>query len=157
MATSMSTPIAQLPPSAAPPGNVRHDEDKVVADVINEMNAMGASSPAHAPPPPQVLQPHVVQQYNLPTHLPSHGVNVNTAYANATAGKLFGIVDKTIMQRALISALAALILFYPESFSALYAKVGVVSISAALDKNDRIVRAILLAVFLYVVMWKLNI
>ena len=142
-APSMSTPVSNLPPTTAAPGNVRHDEDQIVADVMNEMRTAQQKQNAPPPSPPPA---HVVQQYVLPTHLPPPVARDDT---------LFNVLDKTNTIRAVTAAFVALLLFYPESFASLYEKIP--TLGVYLDTYDKIVRAILLAVVLYVIMWKLQI
>jgi hypothetical protein len=146
-APSMSTPVSNLPPANAAPGNVRHDEDQIVADVLSEMRSAQQQKPPvqQAPPPPPPA--HVVQQYVLPTHPPFPSQNQPEL--------LFNVLDKTNASRALLAAFVALVLFYPESFENVYSKIP--SVGPLLEANDKVVRAILLAVLLYVIMWKLNI
>ena len=143
-APSMSTPVSNLPPTAAAPGNVRHDEDQIVADVMNEMRT-AQQGPPQPPQPP--VPAHIVQQYMLPTHLPPPLVEDRE--------KLFNVLDKIITIRAVTAAMVALLLFYPESFAALYEKIP--SVGVHLDAYDKVIRAVLLAVVLYVLMWKLKI
>jgi hypothetical protein len=152
-APSMSTPLSNLPQATAAPGNVRHDEDQIVNDVINEMQQKqmkpqgggGGSIPVSVPPMQVPPEAHVIQQYMLPTYAPPP----------PQQDKLFNILDKTIATRAFVAALVALVLFYPESLGGVYAKVP--GIGAHLEQYDKLVRAVLLAVLLYVIMWKLEI
>jgi hypothetical protein len=153
----MSTPVTQLPPTTAPPGNVRHDEDQIVADVLSEMQS--ERHPAQMPPSPSpqipaTAPPQIVQQYMLPSQLPSS--HSSSMYGHhQQSDKIFGVIEKEHAIRAAIAALVALVLFYPESLSSVYVKIP--SIGTHLEQNDKLVRALLLAVLLYVLMWKLNI
>lgn len=149
---SMSTPVTQLPPTTAPPGNVRHDEDQIVADVLSEMQS--ERHPAHSSPstpPPPAPPPQIVQQYMLPSQLPSPSM-----YGQQhSSEKIFGVIEKEHAIRAAVAALVALVLFYPESLSSVYGKIP--TLGSHLEQYDKLVRALLLAVLLYVLMWKLNV
>jgi hypothetical protein len=140
----MSTPVSQLPPATvAVPGNVRHDDDEIVADVINEMqNLNKPPAPAQVPAPQMPPVGHIVQQYVLPTYPP-------------TKDLLFGVFDKTMVIRAVVAAIAALALFYAESLEEQYLKVPVLGVH--LQTYDKLVRTLLLASLLYILMWKLEI
>lgn len=144
MATPMGTPITQLP--ATPngiQGNIKHDEDQVVADVIKEMNiSKDAQLPLHQP------QPQVIQQYMLPQSIPH-------TYVSSKASLVFGVLDKTLVTRATVAAIVALALFYPETLSNVYSKVP--SLGAVFEKYDKVVRALLLMMLLYIIMLKLDI
>lgn len=143
----MSTSVAQLPVTSAQPGTVRHDEDQIVADVLSEMQMQKKPVSPQTSPQPAA---HVVQQYILPSDPPtSHG------YPTATADTLFGVLDKTNVIRAALAAIVALMLFYPESFSSFYEKIPTLGVH--MQTYDKLIRAALLAVLLYVMLWKLDI
>lgn len=150
----MSTPVSQLPPTSAPPDNVRHDEDQIVADVISEMQHQYNPKPPSAqvqPPPPA---PQVIQQYVLPQAPPSpqqyvHGQN------HGQSQLLFGVINKDIAIRAVVAAVAAFAFFYPESLSSVYVKIP--TVGAYLEPHDKIIRALFLAILFYILLWKLNI
>jgi hypothetical protein len=141
--TSMSTPISQLPSTHAAPGNVRHDEDQIVSDVISEMQG---EYPKPAPHP----HPQVVQQFALPSSLPPPP----SYYHQQPSELLFGVLDKDHVMRAAIAAIIALAFFYPDTLSPIYEKIP--TVGSFLESNDKIVRALLLAIVLYIILWKME-
>lgn len=152
--TSMSTPVAQLPPgNAASPVNARHDEDQIVADVLKEMSdAKPPSPPPHATSHGSSSQaPHIVQQYALPPMPPSFYTPPSQQEESTT---LFGFVEKEHLIRAAVAGIVAIVLFYPDSLEEVYGKVP--GIGSKLQPYDKVIRALLLVVLLYVVLWKLN-
>lgn len=145
--TSMSTPVSQLPPSAPPPSNVRHDEDQIVADVLSELQHERRPS---SPPPSSAPTHHVanVQQYMLPSAPPS-------PQQQQRGDLVFGVIHRDIAIKVAVAAIAALVIFYPETLSDVYSKVP--SIGDHLITYDKFVRALFLAVLLYVLLMKLDI
>lgn len=146
--SSMSTPVSQLPPSAAPPSNVRHDEDQIVADVLSELQ-----NERRPPPPPSPPQHHVasVQQYMLPSAPPYPSQQQQQNHGDL----LFGVIQKELAIKVVVAALAALLIFYPDSLSDIYSKIP--TVGDHLITYDKFVRTILLAVLLYVLILKLDI
>lgn len=146
---SMSTPVSQLPPMSTAPSNVRHDEDQIVADVINEMQTESRPKPGPSvAPTPQVVQQYVLPQAPPSPHIPS--------YSKARQSDLlFGVIEKEHAIRAGIAALIALALFYPQSFEAFYSKVP--KLGPIMEDYDKIIRTALFAIVLYILMWRFNI
>lgn len=141
---AMSTPIAQLPKQAPsqPAQMVKGaEEDPVVNDVINEMEKEFSGS--QQAPQPMQLQPQPQLQFTPPP--PTY------AYIQQSKKPL---IDQTIAKRAAVCAIIALVLFYPFETGALYAKVPYL---AKMQDYERAIRTVLLAVLLYVIMWKLDI
>ena len=152
--SSMSTPVSQLPPSAAPPSNARHDEDQIVADVLSELQNERRPAPQqHNSPPPQH---HVanVQQYMLPAAPPPSGSQFYHPQQQDNE-LIFGVIKKDLAIRVAVASIAAFLIFYPESLSDIYSKIP--TIGEHLNSNDKIVRTLLLAVLLYVLLLKLEI
>ena len=151
----MSTPVSQLPPTAAPPSNVRHDEDQIVADVLSELQN------ERRPPPPQQQGPpsqhHVanIQQYTLPSAPPSQFYNEQQQRQQQDGELIFGVIKKDVATRVAVASIAAFLIFYPESLSDIYSKIP--TIGEHLNNYDKIVRAILLAVLLYVLLLKFEV
>lgn len=139
----MSTPIQQLPQGAAPPASAKMDDDPSVHEVIQEMemefhNAQQAPSHNNVPVANAVpAAPRMVVHTSIPPSAP--------------ASKW---VDTESAKRAAMVAVIALVLFYPEDISALYARVPFLG---RFSQYDRVIRAVALAVVLYVVFWKLDI
>lgn len=138
--SSMSTPINQLPPGnpSTPPVS---EEDPVVTDVIKEMEkefkiapTQHVPVPVHAPPPPM---------YTAPLTTP--------IIKEKPASKWF---HEKSAKRAVIVAVIALVLFYPQDLSAIYNKAPVLSKFAS---YDRLLRAAFFALVLYILFWKLDI
>lgn len=124
----------------------------MVNDVINEMEreyAQKQPNPsthaAQAPPQPMMHIPHA----------PPMVTNIPKAYQpTSNYGIPQGWIDKKAGQRALIAAIIAFALFFPDDLSAFYNKIPILS---RLANYDRIIRALVLAVVLYLVFWKVEI
>lgn len=144
---AMSTPIAQLPKQINAQHITAQEEDPMVSDVITEMEKEFSAS---APPPPATPQPTVV---------PS-GPPVQYAQMYATPPPYMSYqqkkqwIDIPIAKRAAVCAIVALVMFYPFETGVIYTKVPFL---AKMESYERIVRTLLLAVLLYVLMWKLDI
>ena len=154
----MSTPVAQLqrqPNAVAPP----QIDDPVITDVINEMEREFSARPppvvtstpvaTFAAPPQyqqaqQQQQPHY-QQAPQYAHMqpPTSPHNSVKDWINTQSAK-----------RALIVAFIAFCIFYPVDTGVLYTKAEFLG---RFEPHDRIIRALLLAVLLYVIMTHLNI
>jgi hypothetical protein len=136
---SMSTPVQHLPQQAAP-ATAKLDEDPVVTDVIQEMEMEFAhKAPAAAPNVTHVAAP--VPAYPSP-------VVVSPISKEPT-----GWIHTDSAKRAALVAVIALVLFYPQDLSPLY---GRAPFLARLGDHDRLVRAVFLALILYVLFWKLD-
>lgn len=124
-----STPINKIPAQAS-----QEPEDPEVLAILQEMQQAEAPAPSVVTAPPRYMTP-----------LPSpHVVNVPLP-EKATYFR----VD--ILQKAAAAAIIAFVLFYPKTLSMVYEKLP------QLEAFDPFLRTFLLAVVLYLVMWKLNI
>lgn len=138
----------------------------MVSDVISEMEReFGQQQTAqphvhqHANPngPPSLSNAYAAgsQQASMmyATHAPHPGIVPYQPSAFASISGISKFIDKKAAQRALVAALIAFALFYPEDMSALYAKVPLLN---RFSGHDRIIRTLLLAVVLYLVFWKVD-
>ena len=103
-------------------------EDINVLNVIDEMQQVVQQPPIHAPMPMQQAVRMVVQ--------PSPWM------------------DKDRAQRALIAAVIALAIFYPGSMQVIYSKLP--RFEGFFASYDLLIRAVLFAVVIYLLLWKLE-
>jgi hypothetical protein len=150
--TAMSTPVTQLPAQPASHVATTSEEDPMVNDVISEMESefqhtqnvatqppvQQSYMPSQPPPAYPVAPPAAPQQFNM--HLMS---SMQKPY-----------FDLPIAKRAAICAIVALLIFYPFELGFVYEKVPML---ARMQPYERAIRALLLAVVLYALMWKFNI
>ncbi len=140
MAT-MSTPISKLAvPTNVPIQVESQDEDPDVQAVLQEVQ-----KPAFISLPPSVASQPV---YHQPVY---HQPNVQI-YTQSSSPLSW--IQKDIAKRAMLAAIIASVFFYPKTFELIYQKVPVLS---KVNAFEWYIRILLLAVVLYILMWKLNI
>lgn len=133
----MSTPVQQLPRPSAPVSGATAVTDPIVRDVLMEMESeVAAAQHPVAQHSARAVQP--MPSY-APRYMPPPAPQGwwNAAYA----------------QRAVVAALVAALLLHPAAGEVIGRRVAI------LDANqfyNLAVRAALLAVVLYVLMWKMN-
>lgn len=139
---AMSTQIQELPNS--PPTSKKADEDPLVNDVINEMEREFINQ---SPPPRQYMPP---QNHVYPTVS-----NVNTPipqqYKNKDIRDLIYNIDKNHLQISILAAFLAYATYYPVDTEFLYQKFDILQ---KLAPYDRIIRTLLLALMMYLLLWK---
>lgn len=141
MAT-MSTPISKLAvPTNVPIQVESQDEDPDVQAVLQEVQKPAFISL----PPPSIASQPVYQQ---PVY---HQPNVQI-YTQSSSPLSW--IQKDIAKRAMLAAIIASVFFYPKTFELIYQKVPVLS---KVNAFEWYIRILLLAVVLYILMWKLNI
>jgi len=137
MAT-MSTPISKIPINQNNPiqGESNEDDPEVLA-VLNEV---------HQPIPHTIVQSFTppVQHHNMYNQQPMMIQHVNDTSK---------WVDSELAKRAIAAAIIATVLFYPQTMQMVYEKVPFM---AKFTSYDIMIRAALLAIVLYLIMWKLN-
>lgn len=171
----MATPIQTLPHNtsiAMQPA----DDDPMVREVLDEMEKqMRTDHPKPSvlhplpPPPPSNIHPsHVVhtsmQSTNPypPTTLvmpispsgspPSHPLNSYAAHVQYNKNKTWWNTENA--QRAVIAAVIALILFQPTTLAAVY---KISPLTNRFESYDTYIRTALLAIVLYILLWKFDI
>ena len=141
MAT-MSTPISKLAvPTNVPIQVESQDEDPDVQAVLQEVQKPASIS---LPPPSMASQPvyHPQPVYHQP--------NIQI-YSQPSS---LSWIQTEVAKRAMFAAIIASVFFYPKTFEMIYQKVPILSKVIAFEWYIRI---LLLAVVLYLLMWKLNI
>lgn len=136
---SMSTPISKIPLNQNIPIQAEsHEDDPEVQAVLQEVQqpTLPVKVQAYAPPS-MVINPQ--QMY----HSPSLPIQDTTS----------SFIQTDIAKRAIAAAIIATIIFYPQTLQMLYEKVPVLG---KFSSYDSVIRTALLAVVLYVLMWKLN-
>lgn len=128
----MSTPITQLSSTAAASAPI---EDINVLSVIDEMQQIAAPQAPAAAPRPIMMPPHYM------AHQPK---------VAATCPWM----DRDRGQKALIAAAIALAIFYPGTMQAIYSKLP--KFESIFTSYDLIIRALLFAVVIYILLWKLD-
>lgn len=129
-----STPISKIP--AQP---TQEAEDPEVLAILKEMQQAeptpqvnpAMTIPTMAPPPMMMQRPPAAQM------------------VQPVENKAYFRMD--LLQKAAVAAVIAFILFYPKTLAMVYEKLP------QLEAFDPFLRTFLLAVVLYLVMWKLNI
>lgn len=139
MASSHSTPIANIPVTA----NVQvkeetHEDDPEVQAILNEVQAPKMGSPSVVPPVARSNYQGMVYANAPPVVIENKPSWIHMEYG----------------KRALVAAVVAAFLFYPQTFQMIYEKVPSLSKFAS---YDMLIRTALLAIVLYVFMLKLNI
>jgi len=140
---AMSTQVQELPDK--PPINTKVEEDPVITDVINEMEKEFITSPRQFSMPQSQAHIAIPTYTTMPTAIPIH-----MSYTQNNT--LYGL-DKKHMQIAILASGLAFAIFYPIETEFLYEKVTILSKFAP---YDRLIRALLLAVLLYILLWKLT-
>lgn len=130
MSAPMSTPIQSLPPSPSGPKAAASPISDDVKDVLDEMEREMAHTQIKEVPPPQ----HVMV-------FPQHPVYPNQP----------GWLDLPKAKYAIFSAIIALFIFHPYTGELLYSKVPYLE---RFQAYDMLLRALLLAVVIYVILWK---
>lgn len=166
----MSTPIQHLPPSAAgggAPPELPNDPEvmAVLSEIESEVNtARAAHAAATAPQVTAAAAPMQQMPTRTTMPMPPPGCHYDGSggfYCGATGGAGWaaagGLWNQTYAQYALIAGAVALALFYPASLEAIYQKIPVPRVSALLEQNDKIVRALLFAAIVYVVLMRVRI
>lgn len=140
--SSMSTPINQLPPGATSSSSP-NDDDPSVTDVIKEMEKeFKIAAPVQ----------HIPAPVHVPTPSPMYVAPLTTpVMKEKSSNKWF---HEKSAKRAVIVAVIALVLFYPQDLSAIYNKNPIMSKFAS---YDRLIRAAFFALVLYILFWKLDI
>lgn len=139
----MSTPINQIPiPDTRQ--NQKSEEDPIVSDVINEMEQEFTRQQA---PPAYKPQPTPYQHTPMPMPMPQQRTQTQSF------DSFYGI-NKKSAQTALIVSFVAFVFFYPVDTDFIYQKATILN---KLAPYDRFIRALLLAIFLYILITKLNI
>lgn len=140
---SMNTPISNIPIKEIPSDNESHEDDPEVKAILEEAKKPEPVVHTYTPPPvaylpaPQFVQPQVnVQQYN----------SLNDASKS--------MIDSEKAKKALIATIAAMIMFYPQTLQFIYEKYPKLS---QFEAYDFFIRAMLLFMIIYLLLWKLNI
>ena len=145
MASSMTTPISQIPANPSSHQDVLSDhDDPFVNDVISEMENLNKPVKQQAmsqQPPQQFQQPQQqqFQQYQQPRQ-----INQENKYK---------FIDFELIKRAVFVSLCAGIIFYPDNLNILYNKIPMIKV----DSYDKLIRVFLLAILLYILMFTIKI
>jgi len=172
MASSMTTPISQIPANPSnQPGVLSDHDDPFVNDVISEMENLNKPVNKQSPPqqyqnvqqaqPPQqyqnVQQAQPQQQYQnvqqsqtLPQQY--YQSQLSSQIKNNQENK-YKFVDVELIKRAVFVSLCAGIMFYPDNLNILYDKIPMIK----LDSYDKLIRVLLLSILLYVLMFTIKI
>jgi hypothetical protein len=146
-APPMSTPIANIPISQV---SQPTEEDPEVMAILQEMQNVPQPQAHTVSMQRPVQQPMV----NHPVMTPSYGVPQNPMMIQAKVSSKPAWFQSELAQRAIYASLIAFILFYPSTLEIVYQKIAVLE---KFRSYDSIVRFLLLAVILYVLMWKFQI
>lgn len=136
---SMSTPISKIPVNQNVPIQAESQEDDPeVQAILQEVQQpkLPVNVQAYSPPPMMNSQ----QMYQISHSLP---VKEDTS----------SFIQTDIAKRALAAAIIATIIFYPQTLQMLYEKVPVLG---KFSSYDSVIRTALLALVLYLLMWKLD-
>lgn len=137
-----TTPISKIPAQASPDvEDSDDDDDPEVLSILKEMS----DSERPAPPPPR--QPTYKQPPPPPKAYPPPSANV----VQHNLPKPY--IQQDILQKAVAAAIIAAVMFYPKTLEILYTKFPIME---KFQSFDSIIRVVLLALVLYIFMWKLN-
>lgn len=138
-----STPISKIP--AQPTQDVEESDDDDDPEVLSILKEMSESERPAPPPPPPRQQPY--KQPPPPKAYPPPSANV----VQHNLPKSY--IQQDLLQKAVIASIIAAVLFYPKTLDILYSKFPIME---KFQSFDSIIRVVLLALVLYVLMWKLN-
>ena len=138
-----STPISKIPAQASP--DVEESDDDEDPEVLSILKEMSDSERPPAPPPPR--QPTYKQPPPPPKAYPPPSANV----VQHNLPKSY--IQQDLLQKAVAAAIIAAVMFYPKTLELLYTKFPMME---KFQSFDSIIRVALLALVLYVLMWKLN-
>ena len=130
-ANMSSTPISKIPAQVS-----KEPEDPEVLAILQEMQQAEAPAPSVVTAPPRYMTPLAPSPHVVNVPLPAE----KPVYFRAD-----------ILQKAAAAAIIAFVLFYPKTLAMVYEKLP------QLEAFDPFLRTFLLAVVLYLVMWKFNI
>jgi len=106
------------------------------------------------PPPQQPAYFPSQVQHVFHQQYPSVSMQNSSKIINGYKNMLFGLVDISYAQRAVIAAIVAAIIFYPFETGVFYEKIPFLS---NMYQHDRMIRTLVLAVILYILLLKINI
>jgi len=139
---SMSTPISKIPVNKNIPIQVESDEDDPeVQAVLQEVQqpTLPVKIQAYSPSQPQMTAAVSEQMYYEPS---MEETLMSDSY-----------FQSDIAKRAIIAALIATLIFYPQTLQMVYDKIPMLG---RFSSYDSIIRTALLALVLYILMWKLD-
>lgn len=145
--TTMSTPISQLPATAAP-SSAPPVSDPEVLNVLQEMEAEVAKATQAMPALTQPM--HHAPMHHMPMHMPTPTMMPIPMHKEPNKGW----VDMSLLQKAGIVAVVATILFYPATLRMVYARLP--AFEHLLESYDFIIRFLVLVVVLYFLLMKLK-
>lgn len=140
----MSTPISKIPINQNVPINTEsHEDDPEVQAVLMEVQqpTLPVKIQTYTPPPPHQS---MVMQHAMYHQQPLMSNNEG----------MTSFIQTDIAKRALAAAIIATIIFYPQTLQMVYDKVPALG---KFSSYDFVIRTVLLAIVLYLLMWKLNI
>jgi len=115
-------------------------DEPVDPEVLAILNEMKEAEPKPAPAAPVPM--NIPMAAPVVRHVPVPVVVKDKSYVNIE-----------LVKRAALAAALAYVMFYPGILDAVYAKIPIGNLMAF----DSVIRVFLLAVVLYLLMWKLNI
>ncbi len=140
-----STPVSKIPAQSV--STNEEEDDSEVISILKEMaaseNPVQTPPTYHMPPPPQPTH------YNPPPPPPRPAPPSQVVQVKLPKS----YIQQELIQKAVIAAIIAAVMFYPKTFEILYSKFPMLQKVAPFDP---ILRVFLLAVILYLLMWKLN-
>ena len=137
-----STPISKIPAQASP--DVEESDDDEDPEVLSILKEMSDSERPPAPPPPR-------QQAYKPSPPPKAYPPPSANVVQHNLPKSY--IQQDLLQKAVVAAIIAAVMFYPKTLEILYTKFPIME---KFQSFDSIIRVVLLALVLYVLMWKLN-
>ena len=137
-----TTPISKIPAQASP--DVEESDDDEDPEVLSILKEMSDSERPPAPPPPR-------QQAYKPSPPPKAYPPPSANVVQHNLPKSY--IQQDLLQKAVVAAIIAAVMFYPKTLEILYTKFPIME---KFQSFDSIIRVVLLALVLYVLMWKLN-
>lgn len=141
----MNTPISNIPIKEIPSENESHEDDPEVKAILEEAKKPEPLVQTYTPPSVQNIQQPVQQFMQQPMYAQQQN-SLNDASKP--------IIDNEKAKKALIATIAAMIMFYPKTLQFVYEKYPKLS---PFEVYDFFIRAVLLFMIIYLLLWKLNI
>lgn len=149
-----STPVSKIPAQSV--STNEEEDDSEVISILKEMAASEnpvKTQPTYqipSPPPQPTHYNSIYAQPPPPVQAPRPSPPPQVVQVKLPKS----YIQQDLIQKAVIASIIAAIMFYPKTFDIIYSKFPMMQKVAPFDP---IIRVFLLAVILYLLMWKLNI
>lgn len=162
----MQTAVSQIPRMNPTSSSISMDEDPDVASVIQEMNTLSPQQNQQLQQQQQMQQQQMQQQQmqqnqqRMQQQRPQqqqeyqYTPEIQKKQTSMIQNLKDKYINQVILQRALAAGVVALVVYYPNDLGFVYAKIPYLEKLASYEK---MIRALLVALFIYVLFVQLNI